>query len=172
MKLQCPAILVLVAALVACAGSSPDPKERGAALLAPFKTSLKNELVTSMQSGLDEAIGACSTAAPAIAEALSVDGVVMGRSSHKLRNPMNAATDWVAIAIDDYLAGQSQPVAVDLGGGRHGYVEPIVTQPLCLTCHGQELQPEVAEKLLALYPEDQATGFAAGDFRGVFWVEF
>jgi len=23
-----------------------------------------------------------------------------------------------------------------------------------------------------LYPDDQATGFSEGDFRGVFWVEF
>ena len=170
------AALVSVGFLIACTGSEPEPEvgqtPQGAVLLAPFKANLKNELVTSMQSGIDDAIAACNTAAPAIAESLSVDGVVMGRSSHKLRNPANAAPDWVAPAIDDYLAGQTQPVSVDLENGRHGYIEPIMTQPMCLTCHGPELQPEVAQKLAELYPEDEATGFAAGDFRGVFWVEF
>ncbi len=169
-------ILAGIVILAACSKAEPevqaDPAERGAALLVPFKTKLKYELVTSMQAGVDEAIDACSTAAPGIAASLSVDGVVMGRSSHKLRNPANAAPDWVALWFDSYLAGQSQPVSVELENGRHGYVEPIVMQPLCLTCHGQDLQPDVAEKLAQLYPEDQATGFAAGDFRGVFWVEF
>ena len=169
-------ILAGIVILAACSKAEPevqaDPAERGAALLVPFKTKLKYELVTSMQTGVDEAIAACSTAAPGIAASLSVDGVVMGRSSHKLRNPANAAPDWVALWFESYLAGQSQPVSVELEDGRHGYVEPIVMQPLCLTCHGQDLQPDVAEKLAQLYPEDQATGFEAGDFRGVFWVEF
>ena len=169
-------VLACIVILAACSKAVPeaevDPAEQGAALLVPFKTKLKHELVTSMQAGLDEAIATCNTAAPGIAASLSVDGVVMGRSSHKLRNPANAAPDWVALWFERYLAGQSQPVSVELDDGRHGYIEPIMTQPLCLTCHGQDLQPEVAEKLAQLYPEDQATGFAQGDFRGVFWVEF
>ena len=176
MNLRSLAALASAVFLVACTGSEAEPEvgqtQQGAVLLAPFKADLKKELVTGMQSGIDDAIAACNTAAPVIAESLSVDGVVMGRSSHKLRNPANVAPDWVASAIDDYLAGETQPVSVELENGRHGYVEPIMTQPLCLTCHGQELQPEVAQKLAELYPEDEATGFAAGDFRGVFWVEF
>jgi hypothetical protein len=52
-----------------------------------------------------------------------------------------------------------------------GYVEPIFIQPLCVTCHGAELTPDLQAKLGELYPDDQATGYAAGDFRGVFWVE-
>lgn len=176
MDLRLPALIVLATVLVACKGSDPEPevdaKARGAALLAPFKANLKNELVTSMQSGVDDAIAACNTAAPAIAASLSVDGVRMGRSSHRLRNPDNAAPAWVAPVIDDYLEGQPQPVSVELDGGRHGYAEPIMTQPLCLTCHGQELHPEVAAKIAELYPEDEAAGFAAGDLRGVFWVEY
>ena len=45
-------------------------------------------------------------------------------------------------------------------------------QPLCLTCHGSELAPGVAEQISELYPEDHAIGFEAGDLRGVFWLEF
>ncbi len=169
-------MLVFAALVIACTGPESEPEvgqaPKGAVLLAPFKADLKNELIASMQSGVDEAIAACNTAAPAIAESLSVNGVVMGRSSHKLRNPANAAPDWVVPVIDEYLAGEPKPVTVELGDGRHGYIEPIMMQPLCLTCHGQELKAEVAEKLAELYPEDQAIGFAAGDVRGVFWVEF
>ena len=31
---------------------------------------------------------------------------------------------------------------------------------------------EIAERIRALYPEDQATGFREGDLRGVFWVSY
>jgi hypothetical protein len=43
---------------------------------------------------------------------------------------------------------------------------------MCLTCHGSEIDAEVREQLAADYPMDRATGFEAGDLRGVFWVEF
>ena len=53
-----------------------------------------------------------------------------------------------------------------------GYAEPIIVQPMCLACHGESLAPEIAAKISEAYPDDQATGFKVGDFRGVFWVEF
>ena len=62
--------------------------------------------------------------------------------------------------------------AVPLPDNRWGYVEPITVQPLCLACHGSEIVPDVADRISELYPEDRATGFAVGDLRGVFWVEF
>jgi hypothetical protein len=52
-----------------------------------------------------------------------------------------------------------------------GYVEPIYVQPLCVTCHGATLAPDLQAKIDELYPNDQATGYAAGDLRGVFWAE-
>jgi hypothetical protein len=50
--------------------------------------------------------------------------------------------------------------------GRTGYVEPIYVKPVCLACHGGNVDPGVKAKLAELYPEDQATGFREGDFRG------
>jgi hypothetical protein len=43
---------------------------------------------------------------------------------------------------------------------------------LCLTCHGSNLDADIAASIAERYPEDRATGFEAGDLRGVFWVEF
>jgi hypothetical protein len=60
---------------------------------------------------------------------------------------------------------------VALGGGRHGYVEPIVMQPLCVTCHGEEIAEPLRQRIAELYPEDRATGFRVGELRGLFWVE-
>jgi hypothetical protein len=120
---------------------------RGAELLAPFKKDLQQAL----KSGLAE-----------------------GPASHKLRNPDNTAPDWVSPIMQTFLDDPSsrEPLAVGLADNRWGYVEPIMLQPLCLTCHGSELAPGVAEQISELYPEDHAIGFEAGDLRGVFWLEF
>ena len=151
-----------------------DPAMRGAELLAPFKSDLKQALTGGMQEGPAAAIEVCSELAPGIAASLSIDGVKMGRSSHKLRNPDNVAPDWLVPLIDGYVSGGNDlaPQTVALDNGRTGYAEPIIVQPVCLACHGAELDESVAAQIAALYPEDQATGFSAGDFRGVFWVEF
>ena len=177
MRTQHVIVLLFAAVLAGCNPQTPDPADvadRGAALLAPFKADLKAALIDGMQEGPAAAIAVCSEQAPAIAERLSVHGVRMGRSSHRLRNPDNAPPDWLRSTIDGYAtqAVELAPRVIDLGGGRSGYVEPIVMQPLCLTCHGETLSPEIAASLLAKYPDDQATGFAEADFRGVFWVEF
>ena len=176
-------LLLIPAALLAACSEPPaetvvvetvDPAARGAELLMPFKSDLKKALSSGMQEGPAAAIEVCSELAPGIASSLSVDGVRMGRSSHKLRNPDNAAPDWLVPLIEGYASGQDElsPRTVALGGDRTGYVEPIIVQPVCLTCHGAEIDGTVAAQIAALYPEDQATGFGAGDFRGVFWVEF
>ncbi len=147
---------------------------RGADLLVPFKQDLQKALKSGLAEGPAVAIQVCRVKAPGIADALSVDGVRMGRSSHKLRNPDNTAPEWVSPIIQAYLDEPSKrnPRAVALPGERWGYVEPIMVQPLCLTCHGADLAPDVAGRIAELYPEDRATGFEAGELRGVFWVEF
>ena len=167
-------VVLLVCMLSSCSGPEYDPVPKGAELLVPFKTDLKTALVSGMESGPANAIAVCKTEAPHIAGELSVDGVVMGRSSHKLRNPENVAPAWVTPMIETFASneGAPAPTGVDLGGGRYGYVEPILTQPLCLSCHGSSLHPDIAATIGELYPDDEATGFSEGDVRGVFWVEF
>ena len=174
MNIRILIVIVVALGLAACTKARDERTEHGAALLAPFKTELQAALRQGLADGPAGAITACRVDAPRIAGSLSVDGVVMGRSSHKLRNPANAAPGWLGPVLDSYVDGSAglAPQVVDLDDGRSGYAEPIMTQSLCLTCHGKELHPDVVERVKELYPEDQAIGFNAGDFRGVFWVEF
>lgn len=165
------AALAVLAAPSAGAEATASP---GAALLKPFKERLKGALVAGMAEGPAHAVDACHLQAPDIAAALSVDGVAVGRTSHRLRNPANAGPAWATEALQAYLDDPAHraPVVVALDGGREGYVEPIELQPLCLACHGSELAPPVQAAIDERYPEDQATGFEAGDLRGVFWVSY
>ena len=163
----------IAAAAEDAAAAVADPAATGAALLGPFKMNLMQAFSTGMQEGPVSAISVCRDEAPGIAANLSMDGVLMGRSSHKLRNPDNAPSEWLAPVIESYVGGDAQePQVVELADGRHGYVEPIMMQAMCLVCHGSNIEPGVAARTAELYPDDQATGFAEGDFRGVFWVEF
>jgi hypothetical protein len=141
--------------------------------IAPFKKSLLAALTGALEKGgPEEAISICRTEAPAIARAASGDGIAVGRTSHRLRNPGNAPEDWMKPLLAAYLddPGQASPRAVRLDGGLDGYVEPIRMVPLCVGCHGPDIAPPVQARLTELYPDDRATGFGAGDFRGMFWV--
>jgi hypothetical protein len=45
-----------------------------------------------------------------------------------------------------------------------------VIDGVCLTCHGS-VGSDVAAALRERYPDDRATGYALGDFRGIAWAE-
>jgi len=147
---------------------------RGAELLLPFKKELKSALLSGLEQGPVEALSVCREQAPDIANSLMQEGIRLGRSSHRLRNPDNVSPEWVRPAMRAYLDDGSNraPYVVPLAEGRWGYAEPIIAQPLCLTCHGEAIPPSVTERIEELYPEDRAVGFKAGDLRGVFWLEF
>jgi hypothetical protein len=167
--------LMIASALVACAGDdsavSSGDIELAQTALAPFKQQLKAALLNGLESGPEDAITVCSRTAPEIAAHLSRNGVEMGRTSHKLRNPKNAPPDWAKELLADYAKGSRDPFrAVVIGNGRFGYVEPVYTQKLCLMCHGASVAPALAARIAQYYPEDDATGFEEGSFRGLFWV--
>ena len=146
----------------------------GAELLAPMKMELKQALMAGMQEGPVNAISVCKVQAPAIADSLSVEGIQMGRTSHRLRNPENSAPDWVHVALGTYLVEDTDPAprVVPLANDREGYVEPITIKPMCLACHGISLAPDIAAQIREAYPDDEATGFEVDDLRGVYWVEY
>ena len=53
-----------------------------------------------------------------------------------------------------------------------GYVEPIFIKPICLTCHGENIDQSLSAIINKQYPKDKAQGYTNGSFRGVFWVKF
>lgn len=184
-----PVSIALVAAfLVGCGGASepeappssaavaPEASpevERARELAATFKERLLGELRGALaDGGPKHAIGVCAERAPAIAAELSVDGVEIGRASHKTRNPANAPEGWLVPVVEAYVAsdGDGGPTRVDLPGGRVGWAEPLQVGPPCLACHGPDVDPALLETIRETYPEDEAIGFEPGSFRGVLWV--
>lgn len=136
----------------------------GSLLVARLTAALSEE-------GAARAIAVCREQAPAIAREVAGEHAVrLGRTSFRLRNPANDAPEWARAAIG---ARRAEPAFFRGPEGELGALYPIRLQPVCTTCHGEEagLAAEVRAALAELYPQDRATGFAAGDLRGWFWLE-
>jgi hypothetical protein len=168
---------IVLASSIACdapdAEIPPDTSERARAALGPFQSQLLGALTSALaESGPEGAIGACRTAAPELARAAGGEGISIGRTSRKLRNPANAPEPWMEPLLDAYAAGTTrEPQVVRIDAKHVGYVEPIFVKPLCLTCHGDGVDDSIRARLAAEYPNDRATGYVVDDLRGIFWVK-
>lgn len=146
-----------------------------------FQQDLKSELSAAMtQGGPTAAIEVCHVRAPQLAQAWSERlGAEVGRTALKLRNPHNAPAAWQREVLDGFAQRQAQGEGLQGmeyfapttdGGAR--YAQAIGTAAVCLTCHGQQIAPDVAARLAEFYPQDSATGFEAGSLRGALMIEW
>ena len=133
---------------------------------------LSARLVDAMTSqGPAAAIRVCSQEAPQIAAEVGAEqGVRIGRTSFKLRNPENQPPEWARAFVEQRT---TEPQFLALEDETTAALLPIKLLPQCVVCHGQAnaLAPEIKAQLDQLYPNDAATGFGVGDLRGWFWVE-
>ncbi len=182
--------LVVIAAVgtlglgAAVAGETPDLAALNAESRAKIKTfagSLKGALQAAIKEGGPvKAISVCNMRAPEIAAELSGGGWTVGRTSQRTRNPENTPDTWETMVLEAFLeraaGGESlktmeAAAIVENGGAKtYRYMKAIPTGDVCLTCHGSDLEPELAAKIRTVYPEDRATGFALGELRGAFTI--
>ena len=146
-----------------------------------FSATLKEALQQAVQNGGPvNGIAVCHDKAGQIAADLGQQlGMLVGRTSLKVRNSANAADNWELAVLKQFEArkAQGEPadkleffdvIDDDQGQKTFRYMKAIPTAALCLNCHGDNLKPEVDAKLKELYPNDQARGFKEGDLRGAF----
>jgi len=179
MKKMMIAVALAVLPITAQAADSNALKGEAMSVMKGFGGALKNELVTAIKkSGPIHAVGACNGKAPEIAKAKSADGWTVGRTSLKLRNPDNRPDAWEMKVLQSFEARKKQgenPAKIAFGevveqDGKKVYrfMKAIPTAEICLKCHGNRIEPDVAAKLDGLYPHDKARGFKPGDIRGAF----
>lgn len=136
-------------------------------------------LLPTLQSAMAEggpvkAIAVCSERAPAIAAELSAEsGWSVSRVSLQPRNVDMAIPDsWERERLQEFdsrqQAGEAGPTinASAVVGNDFRYMQAQPAMPLCLTCHGENISPEVRSALAEHYPGDTATGYVAGQIRG------
>jgi len=173
-------VCILVAMpLTAQAGDAEALQGEAMKVMKGFGGALKEELQSAMKKGGPvHALGACNEKAPQITKAKSAAGWKVGRTSLKLRNPDNKPDAWeakVLASFEDRKKKGENPAKIAFGevveeNGKQSYrfMKAIPTAELCLNCHGNRIEPEVAAKLDALYAKDNARGFKPGDIRGAF----
>jgi hypothetical protein len=178
-----PLLAVAMAAAipaVTSAETTAAAKDEAVQLIQQYASSLKSELVSAIKAGgPTNAIGVCQEKAPAIEKSLSESSAwEVGRTSLKTRNPDNAPDAWEQQVLEQFEARKASGTPVGLlsyaavveddSGKHYRYMKAIPTQEVCLTCHGKDIDPELAKTIDAAYPEDQARGYSAGDIRGAF----
>jgi hypothetical protein len=125
----------------------------------------------SGKEGTAAAIRVCKDEASEIAGRVAEEqGVTIGRTSFRLRNPENVPPKWAKDLVEERRA---EPVYLLHVDGRLAAFLPIRLKPQCESCHGpkESIPEEVQARLAELYPNDEATGFTSGGLRGWFWVE-
>ncbi len=175
--------LVLPTGLAWAEYKGENPMQESRDVAAAMLKELGQKLKAAMgEGGPINAIGVCNTEAPAIASRIGTkEKITITRVSTRARNPvLGVPNDWQAEALkqfEDGLAKGQAPAemeyvqAVKAGGGSRmelRYAKPIVTQAMCLACHGdpEHIQADVKTKLDQLYPNDKATGYKVGELRG------
>ena len=146
-------------------------------IVVSMQGALLRELTKALeQGGPGLAINSCHIDVVGITQRIAhQEGVAAGRTSDRLRSPLNAPRPWAArlvAANAGRLAREVEGFAVDLGDAV-GVLRPIAHRPMCASCHGpaDTLDPAVRVALRDRYPVDRAIGFKDGEIRGWFWVE-
>jgi hypothetical protein len=172
-------VTVTVAALAA--GDDRAAAARAAA--DSYQAQLRGELLKALKEGGPAgAITVCRDKAPQIAAAMGKEtGWRIGRTGARVRNPANAPDEWEAKVLADFEArvakGENvirmehgEEVALPDGKRVFRYMKAIPMGEACQKCHGASIDTALAARIRAIYPQDQAVGFATGQLRGAFTI--
>ncbi|NNJ54866.1 MAG: DUF3365 domain-containing protein [Bacteroidia bacterium] len=160
--------------------TSLTPLEQGKQFAMATKAILGKNLLSAIGTkGTAGAVEFCNTKAIHLTDSMaSAQGVKISRVSDQPRNSNNTATGSLIEPINKFKAslssGQTPSGASIIYNGKLVHVYPIITNTMCLQCHGEketQIKPETLKKLDVLYPTDQATGYSENELRGIWVVE-
>jgi hypothetical protein len=145
-----------------------------------FET-ISGELQRALANGgIENALHYCNERAYPITDSLSAaHQVTIKRVSNKNRNPRNKADKMEEYLIKgfgiDLSEGNDISPKVVLKDDSVIFYKPILTQALCLNCHGtpgKEITFSNDSLIQALYPRDKAVGYQENQLRGLWRIGF
>ena len=149
-------------------------------LASDLRVSLMQNLSEKIsKDGVKNAVPFCHANVKAIAKGAAKDRInkfEFGRTSHKVRNSANNPLPWADKYLKEFAGSKKgeikkEYILHDLENGKKVYMEPLYVEAKCLLCHGENVASNVSVKIKELYPNDKATGFKLGEFRGFIWVK-
>lgn len=188
--MKSPVFLLIVLVLVSCNTQKEVPiteeeasryVEKGNLIARATFESLSSHLVRAMQNGgIDSALQYCNLNALTITDSLSTaQNAEIKRTSTKVRNQQNKPDMLERSVLEifervDNLGQRIEPKVL-IDEDRIRYFAPIMIQPQCLACHGEVgtvLSYENQEKIMRLYPKDEAINYRENQLRGMWSISF
>lgn len=154
---------------------------RGNAISKISFETISGELQRALASGgIENALHYCNERAYPITDSLAlVHKVSIKRVSNKNRNPRNKADNMEEYLIKgfgiDLNEGNDLSPKVILKDDSIIFYKPIITQGLCLNCHGtpgKEITFSNDSLIQSLYPRDKAVGYQLNQIRGLWRIGF
>ena len=178
-----PLLLLGLATSAGFSQTRPDPTKVGPQIIAEASGKLITALTEAIaKDGTASAIRVCFERAPAIAvEVGKSHGVTLRRASEKPRNPKNTANEAEKILLATFAADIQKnetpkpQTKTHLDGTTTFFAPIVISNPLCLQCHGapdRDIAPLTLTAIRKPYPDDKATGYKVGDLRGLWSVTF
>ena len=145
-----------------------------------FMQELKGVLVSELQNeGVVSAIKVCSDTAQALTKNYAEENNLnIRRVSLKTRNKANNPDSYEQKVLKQFHELNSQDKlskgteVIELvgtnGTKQIRYMKPILTNGVCLNCHGsdEQISPKVKKVIAANYENDKARNYKVGDVRG------
>jgi len=157
---------------------TPGETEEGIKYIKMLGGTLKSQLKAQLQadpSGMS-AIGFCTAKAQSITDEVNTqlpDYAKVRRTSLRTRNSINKpdAKDVevmkeIEASIKNNTATADMIKKVETKEATR-YYKPLIAEAACLKCHGENISPEIQAVIQSSYPEDNATHYSLGAFRGV-----
>jgi hypothetical protein len=129
--------------------------------------------------GPADALQFCSTKAAELTAKVDNQlgkNVSVKRVTLKPRNPANEATGDEKAVLEALETLHANHVRlprhlVEKTQSGYKYYKPLlINKPVCLKCHGSNIDPALKAKIDKTYPTDKATGYKMGDLRGAIVV--
>ncbi len=145
------------------------------------KAQLRKNLMGAMQKeGVIHALEFCNVRAMPLTDSMAtVHNANIKRVSDRNRNPENKASEKETKYIKSFnkqIKNREEPSPiVEQNGDQTNFYYPIVTNDMCLKCHGEvgkQIEQKTYDKILKFYPEDKAIGYDVNQVRGIWSIEF
>lgn len=152
-------------------------KDKGDSIATFAQTTLLQNVSNAMQKGGTEyAVEFCQIKALPITDSLSGKySVAIRRITDQNRNPENGLkTEMDRKVFYAFTLDNSKMDTILRKQDNVVYYKRInLAMPACVKCHGNpqtDINPATLQKIKSLYPDDKATGYAMGDFRGLWKI--
>jgi hypothetical protein len=155
-------------------------KQGGAIAKAAFLELSGNLKAAMKEGGPAHAVDFCNVHALELTNRVADSlGVEIRRASMKNRNPENAPKQYEIAALEKFEStwanGEEPRGFAQEIDGKVRYFQPIMMQPACLNCHGEqggEINENTWQIIQEKYPEDKAYGYALNQVRGMWSITF